>query len=359
MKSKVILAFCYSFLLHPTSTYAFLMKDLLSQLHHSLNQLSVSLPKTPQLSQVLNFTLTTCNVLYEPYYVQYVRPNTNLIPISDRKKAFQEALKDSTALANADILCFQEWPYKSGHILDRVKNEQILVNNKPTTKNQYFDKDQQIHFINYLINIYSPIHYHYVVEDAQYDGLLMVINKNLFTVLHFEVKPFDDPNKKMLVVIVQPKGFNKKMGIITAHIPYNKMTNSAHLINAIKAEYLRIYPDIDSWILCGDFNYNIEDQNTVNQQQFAQLKTFFPNMANSVSSLLQGTLLPSTTFGAPGHFEHDDYVFYSPVLKMTKIALYPTDKKNLIRHQGQDPTRNTYFSDHAILRVQFQLLEKS
>lgn len=80
----------------------------------------------------LRFTIATCNVLYEPYYVQYVEEYP--ISIQKRCNVFKKALNNPEALKDLDIICFQEWPVKPGSLRKQFEQEEVIVEGKKITK---------------------------------------------------------------------------------------------------------------------------------------------------------------------------------------------------------------------------------
>lgn len=339
------------------------LENELMQLKHSLQQLhtALSIPPLAPAIKDFTFTLATCNVLYEPYYVQYLKKNNTLISIHDRRAAFRNSLHNDHALHDADILCFQEWPYSIGE-LRQNKNDTIFVNNRAITKNDYFNsiRFSYLKFIEDLADVYPISRYHYSYDLlAPYDTVLTIINKNKFHLLKSETIKLD-ATKRILVTFLQPNNQKTVIGVINAHLPYDAQKNFQAL-KTIKG-LIAQNSDVFNWIICGDFNYDILDSQQhfyLDQARFNQLKSFFPHFNASVSLLAQptqqGDYLPATAWGAHGYPEHDDYVFYSDAMKVLNRFLIPADSKTLLRHDNQDAIQNSYFSDHAILRIEFEL----
>ncbi len=334
----------------------------LNHLRTSLQQLhtALSTPLTTLATIPFKFTLTTCNMLYEPFYVQYLKKNNVLIDIQNRRAAFRKSLQNNHALQNVDILCFQEWPYGVGE-LRQNKNDVIYINKQAITKNNYFNSinASYLKFIEDLADAYPTQAYEYIYDNlAPYDTVLTVINKNKFQLLSSQTITLDI-SKRILVTIIQPKNHPHTMGVINAHLPYNAQAN-LHGLNTIK-KIIADNSSVTYWIVCGDFNYDILDLQYhyyLDQTLFNQLANRFPHFNNVVLLLGQqeksGYYLPATAWGAHNYPEHDDYVFFSNTMKVLNASLFPTAGQ-LIHHENQDPNENDYFSDHAVIRIEFQL----
>ena len=93
-------------------------------------------------SDFISFSIASCNVLYQAYYIQYV--SSNPVPIKERCAYFRKALYDQTAFSGADILCFQEWPYNQGILRSQFEMDKLTIDNTPITKKEYFEHDASL-----------------------------------------------------------------------------------------------------------------------------------------------------------------------------------------------------------------------
>jgi hypothetical protein len=357
---KIIIKYCLFIV--PFCTFA---SDLVNNLEHlqtSLTQLH-KLLKPIKTEPAFQFIVTSCNMLYTPYYIQYSKPNNAVIDIKDRKKAFKQALKSNNGFYRADILCFQEWPYNPGTIFSKYENEIIFVNGKKLTKKSYLNSISTEYHDKFLKKIHKSLgsHYRFIADQTTYDGLLMYINTAKFDIISYEFKTIL-AHQKLLTTILRTKNESKILiGVITAHFPFIKNDVNQQALHMIQAEILN-HPNVTYWIVCGDFNYDILDSTYhryLNKNKFNRLTSFFPNFNNNVMLLAKSVnndyLLPPTAFGAPGHFEFDDYVFFSNNFKNVYATIFPENPDTLLKHNGQDPQQKSYFSDHAIIRVEFEL----
>lgn len=303
----------------------------------------------------MEFTLATCNVLYEPYYVHYVEPGNVLISVGWRSRAFKHALHDSDALGSKDILCFQEWPYKA-RMLHAHKNQIVLVNGlKEEKKGAYVDQFQDRQpkeFNEYLREAYSEQRYAYIIDEhAQADGVMCVINKSKFNVIDIEFRLFEK-TKKMVMVLLNYHNSSKRLLLVNAHLPL--FDQEKYIKQMVKAA--QHWHRADHVIVCGDFNYDIWKQASAEPSDYKikKLLSHFDQMKASVQNLK----LPTAVSGLGNEYRLVDYILYSQTLKMTKIEqfppLKPIDKSILIKHEGQEGSVRAYFSDHAILRATFK-----
>lgn len=297
------------------------------------------------------FTITTCNVLYEPYYVQYVHDQ----PMSIKKRclAFKKSLEHETALDKSDILCFQEWPYKPGIVRKQFEEDTLLVRGKKITKKEYSIKHtttQPNLFLNYLTFFYPPTDYYYLMDSiAEKDGVLTLINKHRFKILSYKFTVFT-PNKKMLTAIITPHTSHYPLGIINAHIPFAREKTPPKELARIRDE-IKNYSKNQPWIICGDFNYTVlQGTNYLNKEKYQQLKQFFPNMHSNAEIITQ----PTSTSSRTG-FNLNDFIFFSKNIKPLEIHQFPELSKDLLRHFPEDLKKKNYFSDHAIIRMKLNI----
>jgi endonuclease/exonuclease/phosphatase family metal-dependent hydrolase len=225
------------------------------------------------------FSIATCNVLYEPYYVQYVdiRP----IDIKKRCLAFKQALESDNALKNVDILCFQEWPYNPGTLRKQFEGEKVIIKNKQIHKLDYFNNHATVQykrFNEYLLKAYPADDYYYLMDSvAEKDGVLTIINKHKFKLLSYKFMIFT-PNKKMLTALITPHQKHFPLGIINAHIPFDRKEELPKQF-ALMANEMNMYHIQQPWIVCGDFNYSVlKGKDTLNATKYKALHNFFPNM---------------------------------------------------------------------------------
>lgn len=336
------------------------LKNKLFQLENALKQIP---PTTPSLQtpSPQTFTFATCNVLYEPYYVQYIQPNNVLIPINQRLDAFTQALHNKNALKDVDIFCFQEWPYQVGQV--RTGRDLIIIDNqqKQQEKRKYFEEtySQHLKFIERLSNVYSASDYHYniLIKESENDGVMTVINTKKFKIHQSFYEKFD-ANKKMLVVFITPLNEPLKViGIINAHVPFKSPDHENSLLK-IEATLKKYENSVAGWIICGDFNHNILSKNTIDQTKYTTLiynmipqAYKFPFQSNITWNNNPTSISPT---GIP---EINDYIFYTTnILKPLALSLFPESTNQLLRHVNQNPQEHSYFSDHAMVRMTFEIL---
>ena len=90
-------------------------------------------------------------------------------------------MRDQAALLDADILCFQEWPYNPGILRPQFEMDKLIIDNAAITKKEYFEHTATIQprsFMTALKKAFPPDNYYYVMDScAQKDGVLTLINK--------------------------------------------------------------------------------------------------------------------------------------------------------------------------------------
>ncbi len=302
-------------------------------------------------SSASTITAATCNVLYEPYYIQYV--DQYPIAIKKRCSLFKQALRPGHILNGCDILCFQEWPYNPGELRKQFEQEVVMVNGHKETKYDYFNNNREVQykrFNNTLLDAYSPNDYYYIIDSiAQKDGVLTLINKHKFTILSYEFMVFT-PNKKMMVAHLQTKK-KKAIGIINTHIPFMLNEDHADHFSIIKDTIDRAPKNLP-WIICGDFNYSVlQGTDKLNKKKYNKLQHYVHEMKSNADML---PLVPTST-GAQQGFNLNDFIFYSKQFTVKNLIYSPENPNNLLRHVNQDIKHIKHFSDHAIIKMALEL----
>lgn len=299
-------------------------------------------------SNFINFTITTCNVLYQAYYIQYV--NAQPVSIKKRCSYFRKALHDQTAFLGSDILCFQEWPYNPGTLRPQFETEKLIIDNSPVTKKEYFEQHASLQprsFLSGLKKNFSPDNYYYVMDScAQKDSVLTLISKEKFRLESYEFYTFT-PNKKMLTTIVTCKKRKKHLGIINVHIPFNRSQEMSEAFEIIVA-HMKCYPKKYTWLICGDFNYTVlKGISGLDEERYKHVKQYFKGMKSNADYDIK----PTSTSGEK-KFNLNDFIFFnSERLMPQKFSLYPEDYQKLLRHTNHIDEK--YFSDHAVVRMKF------
>lgn len=298
---------------------------------------------------MLTFTIVSCNVLYQAYYVQYV--DSHPIDIKKRCTAFHQALKSDHALRNADILCFQEWPYNPGTLRKQFEQEKVIVDTQEQNKLDYFSSQASIQsqrFLKYVTHYYPHTDYYYVMDSiAEKDGVLTIINKHKFKIISYKFTIFT-PNKKMLTTIISPHNVHYPIGLINAHLPFKRIEQYPKEFPLMHQE-IKNYPKDQPWIVCGDFNYTILQGTAINKEKYKRLKKFFPGMHSNADTLVQPTSTSSHT-----RFNLNDFILYSNSIECLHANIFPDNKQDLLRHI-QENKKIRYFSDHAIVRMNLKL----
>ncbi len=299
-------------------------------------------------SDFISFSIATCNVLYQAYYIQYV--TSNPIAVKERCTYFRKALRDQAALLDADILCFQEWPYHPGILRSQFEMDKLIIDNAAITKKEYFEDTATIQprsFMTALKRAFPPADYYYVMDScAQKDGVLTLINKNKFTLESYEFYTLT-PNKKILTTLISYKGGKKHLGVINAHIPFKRSQEMPEAFEIIHAK-MKCYSKSYTWVICGDFNYTVlKGTSVLDKDRYHTLKHYFRGMKSNADYHVQ----PTSTSGEK-NFNLNDFIFFdSRQLTPQKLSIYPEDYKKLLRHVN--PTNDKYFSDHAVVRMKF------
>ena len=299
-------------------------------------------------SDLISFSITSCNVLYQAYYIQYV--TSEPMPIQQRCASFRKALRDQTAFSDADILCFQEWPYNPGILRSQFEMDKLTIDNTPITKKEYFEQHASLQprsFMAALKKTFSPDKYYYVMDScAQKDGVLTLINKEKFTLTSYEFYTLT-PNKKILTTLISYKGGKKHLGIINAHIPFKRSQEMPEAFEIMHAK-MKCYSKQYTWLICGDFNYTVlKGTSVLDKERYHTLRQHFKGMKSNADYLIQ----PTSTSGEK-NFNLNDFIFFdSHHLTPQKLSLYPEEYKKLMRHTTTP--REKYFSDHAVVRMKF------
>lgn len=299
-------------------------------------------------SDLTNFTITTCNVLYQPYYIQYV--TSEPLSIKKRNLYFRKALRNKNAFLGTDILCFQEWPYHPGMLRSQFENEKLIIHNSAISKKEYFSKTASLQprsFFASLKKQFLPDNYYYVIDScAQKDSVLTLINKEKFKLESYEFHTLT-PNKKMLTTILSCKTIKKYLGVINIHIPFIRSQEMSEAFEIILSK-MKCYSKKYTWVICGDFNYSVlQGISTLNKERYHHLEQYFIGMKSNADYEVR----PTSTQGDK-KFNLNDFIFFnSERLIPQKLLTYPEDPTQLLRHTHI--TNGNYFSDHAIVRMKF------
>lgn len=303
------------------------------------------------------FTIASCNVLYHSYYAGFYRQNdikkiskgiedlraqginfmsevdkikaikAEVIPIGTRRAFFRDAFNDVQEFKGADILCFQEWPYKDP---EPFKNRvEVSTFGFEPTAYKFFDLDSWKYRldgtrIGCKISLVSQVSEPYGEGFKQLDskGVLQPGNKG-FCFIKFKFAGTD-------------------IGIITGHFGFGDELLKTHLTNI--TNYIAWKSGLKKWIICGDFN---SDKN----YQIIQ-ESFKPSDGWKEIQDWEANELTHRT--GEDEYKDYDYMIYKGVELNEKPSIFPKSLDQLLSHntnQSSNPPR--YFSDHAILRATF------
>lgn len=270
------------------------------------------------------FSLISTNILDEELYQTLARPAKSGMPWEKREKIFLAALADEKQLAQADILCMQEFnatsqanaiKYLHAHNFHGYSKAGITA--------------PSIWFKTTLFDAMDQNYYSFKTAGAQANG--------------FAITFLTPKNKKSPVI-----------GIINAHLNNNTPTNVtydqfrldqiqellAHVNNPDKKDY--------NWIICGDFN---TDRRThIQIMQPLVIKGFVDSHAHQTAT--------AKSSQEKNPLKSIDYIWFKgPNLTATSTHVYPepgTFEKILLAHRVTD-IQESFFSDHAILKTRFKL----
>lgn len=329
----------------------------------------------------LTISVATINVLHEQYYTGYLEPNGMLLNPNNRAHFFASAMDDPDLLGDIDIICFQEWPYGTNLRSFHAKklNEFIRLNGMIdiTKRDNLNNLTDYLKIINSAKEkVTSEGYSFHGIPNATIDGVAMLINKEKFKVV-LEPRPFPlEGNKSFLFLGIAPyTNLKKLIGIVSIHIPFKEPKESGEMSDEqIKffrtlMETIKQYSDINeakfgpmSWIICGDFNYDIWNNatDTINSNNVKSLESIFPKNLWSSSIQYKNALPTARNGNEPDKLEYLDYIFFTNNFTLTNRMQFPDSlealKASLIRHNKTwGRLLSNYFSDHAIVRVNLTL----
>ncbi|KAJ5067540.1 carbon catabolite repressor protein [Anaeramoeba ignava] len=296
-----------------------------------------------ELKKQFKISLTTCNVLYEPYYKRWIKDRQFLMPFEKRIQAFE---LNKNFFNSNDIVCFQEFPYSKDN-----KNEQ--------SKNSFKKKAKEIFPKNEFKHIKDP--------QAKSDGLYSVIKSSTFDLIKSEIITFEKSDDiyvgtkriQFLSLCLHEKP-ECTFGIINTHLPFVKHWFQSSEENSRKLfhQLLDIKSknnDIQNWIVCGDFNFNILGKLKSRYSLLIEESCFDPKKGwkNIVSDF--GFSEKSTSVNH--ELEMNDYILWnSQFLFASSVTQIPEDLEHLVKHFNKTENPwfyDDYFSDHSAVKIEF------
>lgn len=286
----------------------------------------------------INLKLVSCNPLDQGFYKHVFCTikklgEKNIKDLDSRATLFEKKIKE----IDADIICLQEYLAKD------FKNA----------------IDKKIYDIKEYTDCYLAIAYK---RDRFEPNMVLYVKK--FAQMN---------NKGFMLLTLKDIKSGKKLGIVNAHLLGGNGVNGwqalkkeekefwekttiqkrkkeiyyAYRINQLEIITKKInaktYNDIDNWIICGDFNLNIE-------------KSDYTNIEDEILKLDKNLIdidkeeQKSTCIGSDGNPQRLDYIFYKGKLNKLDYKV-DLDTKYLLTHTAKDTTNKEInekgFSDHS------------
>jgi endonuclease/exonuclease/phosphatase family metal-dependent hydrolase len=317
----------------------------------------------------VTFTVASNNVLKESYYQDSRNSGDKAkMALATRKNLFADAFSNPAMFKNADFICLQEWGILQEGILTQAKDTSITLPN--TAQEQYnalssYDILQNGGFGRPAKNTYQVQGGLLTLATQKTDPSRTqeASGSSKFTndVVHYRAFTTQNASQNgFLVTVFTHRISQKKIGIINTHFKgggligdYNQFRQAqmAEIVTYLKSNDAQ---EVDAWVICGDFNTNNSKQENIlltalNTNNRLQFKSAFALAAPTVRA-----------FNSTNKTASDqtlDYIFYTHnTLQVNNPTITPATDK-LLTHGVEDDTTKGFYSDHAILRVDFSFIQ--
>jgi len=280
----------------------------------------------------MNLKLVSCNVLAEDFYDKYFKDDKRqMLPVTKRANAFNTLFKS----LDPDIICLQEYDN------------------------------------NVCSNFFTSGTYDIKHRYNKNDSHLVIAYKKTLTPIK-PANPYFYPEEEttschgfMLIVLEEKSG--KKLGIANAHLEGGGGATKKELENKSEEEKAKFYydfrikqlkqietkikeyKDIDSWIICGDFNLNISDVKIGNKDGYSYIRNNVLKESDGWKDADE-THVTKTAVGISKEQKQEpqrlDYIFYKGTLTKP-VYKVKIDPKKLLKHTKDDKDNTESFSDHS------------
>ncbi|KAJ3451089.1 RNA exonuclease ngl2-related [Anaeramoeba flamelloides] len=322
----------------------------------------------------MEFTFACNNILYEEYYLNYLSEGGEYLPIEKRSTNFE-----NNSFLNADILCFQEFPYGKG---GRKMKGNVNVGEQLISKSQITTKKHDTIFMESFNNKFPDEQYGKILDPmAKKDGVCIVYNKAKFENLEegfvpfkcnyskeMEISRFRPGSKKSCYTILQAKnmGSSYRIGIVSTHVPWFSPRRNLHekttkfIFNQILNITEEVTNKANCWILAGDFNFNVAGKSN---WRYTDLQKVFKT--TDWKSNFDEYGFDCYQFSCAGDGERKqklDYILWSnnDSLNPQSFDTSPLSFNDLVKHKRKKESTTPWFgegfwSDHSVLKMKFTI----